>query len=218
LRPENQTDVVAAPPAENFVHLHVHTEFSLLDGAIRIDPLLARVKEFNMTAVAVTDHGTMHGAFEFYQKACKAGIKPIIGCECYVAPRTMADKTPQDHAGLTHLVLLAESREGYGNLCRLATAAWDGFYHKPRIDKQILRQYSKGLIGMSACLKGEIPRLLAARRREEADAAARFYAGDFRGKQFFSRSPGKRHSRAGSYQRRPAGHEPTAFSSPGGHQ
>jgi DNA polymerase III subunit alpha len=182
---QNQTDVVAAPSAENFVHLHVHTEFSLLDGAIRIDPLLARVKEFNMTAVAVTDHGTMHGAFEFYKKACKAGIKPIIGCECYVAPRTMADKTPQDHAGLTHLVLLAESLEGYGNLCRLATAAWDGFYRKPRIDKHILRQYSKGLIGMSACLKGEIPRLLAARRREEADAAARFYAELFGENNFF---------------------------------
>ncbi|RJP36997.1 MAG: DNA polymerase III subunit alpha [Desulfobacteraceae bacterium] len=171
---------------EKFVHLHVHTEYSLLDGAIRIDPLLARVKELNMTAVAVTDHGTMHCAAGFYHKACKAGIKPIIGCECYVAPRTMADRTPKDHAGLTHLVLLAETQEGYRNLCRLATAAYlDGFYYKPRIDKHLLREYSRGLIGMSACLKGEIPQLLRAGRVEQADEAARFYQEVFGENNFF---------------------------------
>ncbi|MDZ7579404.1 MAG: PHP domain-containing protein [Deltaproteobacteria bacterium] len=102
-----------------FVHLHVHSQYSLLDGAIRITDLLQRVAEFNMPSVALTDHGTMFGAIEFYDKAVKAGIKPIIGCECYVAPRRLTDKTPQDHKGLTHLILLAEK-------CRaIATcAAW----------------------------------------------------------------------------------------------
>lgn len=181
-----KTEIKAAQQAEDFVHLHVHTEYSLLDGAIRIDPLLDRVKKFNMTAVAVTDHGTMHCASDFHKKAREAGIKPIIGCECYVAPRTIADKTPKDNAGLTHLVLLAETQEGYRNLCRLATAAsLDGFYYKPRIDKHLLREYSRGLIGMSACLKGEIPRLLRAGRVDAADAAARFYQEIFGENHFF---------------------------------
>lgn len=105
----------SAPP---FVHLHVHTQYSLLDGAIRLDPLLVRAREYAMDTVAITDHGTMFGTVEFYKKAHQAGIKPIIGCECYVAPRRMSDKTSQDARGLAHLVLLAENQEGYRNLDR----------------------------------------------------------------------------------------------------
>jgi len=165
-----------AASANNFVHLHVHTEYSLLDGAIRINELLKRAGQYQMPSVAITDHGTMFGVVDFYEKATKAGIKPVIGCECYVAPRTMQDKTPLDHKGLSHLVLLAQNQTGYQNLCQLATkASLQGFYHKPRIDKEILSQYSEGLIGLSACLKGEIPSRIQAGRIEEADEAARFY-------------------------------------------
>jgi DNA polymerase-3 subunit alpha len=160
----------------NFVHLHVHTEYSLLDGAIRIDALLDRAKADDMPAVAITDHGTMFGVVDFFEKATKAGIKPIIGCEFYVAPRTLHDKTPADHKGISHLVLLAENQEGYKNLCALATqASLDGFYHRPRIDKQILARHAKGLIGLSACLKGEIPTLVRKGNIEAADAAAKFF-------------------------------------------
>ena len=163
-------------PAHNFVHLHVHTEYSLLDGAIRINQLLKRARQYNMPAVSITDHGTMFGVVDFYEKATKAGIKPIIGCECYVAPRTLRDKTPMDHKGISHLVLLAENQTGYKNLCQLATkASLDGFYHKPRIDKEILKEYAEGLIGLSACLKGEIPALIQAGRIDAADDVARFY-------------------------------------------
>lgn len=173
-------------PSSTFVHLHVHTEYSLLDGAIRIDGLLKRAKEDGMPAVAITDHGTMFGVVDFYEKALNAGIKPIIGCEFYLAPRTLHDRTPQDQQNISHLVLLAETQEGYQNLCKLATrASLDGFYHKPRIDKNLLMEHSRGLIGLSACLKGEIPRLLRAGRRDEADAAALFYREILGDTQFF---------------------------------
>ncbi len=159
-----------------FVHLHVHTQYSLLDGAIRIEPLLKRASEFNMDAVAITDHGTMFGIVEFYQAALAAGIKPIIGCEFYLAPRRVADKTPADHKGLSHLVLLAETQEGYRNLCEMASIAQlKGFYHKPRIDRDLLQQHSKGLIGLSACLNGEIPKFLQENQVDQAEEAVRFY-------------------------------------------
>jgi len=162
--------------AENFVHLHVHTEYSLLDGAIRIRQLLERVRQYGMSAAAITDHGTMFGVVDFYEQAVKAGIKPIIGCEFYVAPRTLRDKTPMDHKGMSHLVLLAQNQTGYQNLCQLATkASLHGFYHKPRIDKEILKDHAEGLIGLSACLKGEIPAKILEGRVGEADAAAQFY-------------------------------------------
>ena len=158
----------------DFVHLHVHSQYSLLDGAIRIDDLLKRTAEFGMHSVALTDHGTMFGAVEFYEKAVKAGIKPIIGCEIYVAPRTRFDKTPMDNRDLTHLILLAQNQEGYRNLCKLATAAQlEGFYYRPRIDKDILRQWHGGLIGMSACLHGEVPQRILDGRLSTAEAAAR---------------------------------------------
>jgi DNA polymerase-3 subunit alpha len=172
-------------PAD-FVHLHVHTQYSLLDGAIRIDRLLKRVADFNMDAVAITDHGTMFGALTFYEKAKKAGIKPIIGCECYLAPRGLNDKTSLDKSGLSHLILLAENQEGYRNLCKLCTIAQlEGFYYKPRIDKKVLKQHSKGLIGLSACLNGEIPRLIQEGRIDQADNAALFYLDTFGEGNFF---------------------------------
>ena len=173
-------------PAFDFIHLHVHTQYSLLDGAIRIDALLKRASDFGMDSVAITDHGTMFGTIEFYEKAVKAGIKPIIGCECYVAPQTINDKTPFDHKGLSHLVILAKNVEGYRNLCKLATIAQlKGFYHKPRIDKDVLRKYSKGLIGLSACMHGEIPRLIIERAIDKADEAARTYLEIFGEGSFF---------------------------------
>ena len=159
-----------------FIHLHVHTEYSLLDGAIRLNDLLNRVQEFDMSAVAMTDHGTMFGALEFYEKANKAGIKPIIGCECYMAPRTRNDRTQIDKEGLRHLVLLASNNEGYRNLCKLATIAQiEGFYYKPRIDRELIQKYNKGIIALSACLKGEIPQLLLKGNIEKADETALFY-------------------------------------------
>jgi DNA polymerase-3 subunit alpha len=170
----------------NFVHLHVHTQYSLLDGAIRIDPLLKRVADFDMDAVAITDHGTMFGAMTFYEKANKAGIKPIIGCECYLAPRRLSEKTALDKKGLSHLILLAENQEGYRNLCKLVTIAQlQGFYYKPRIDKEVLKQHIKGLIGCSGCLRGEIPRLIQENRIDKADEAARFYLDLFGEGNFF---------------------------------
>ncbi len=162
------------PP--EFVHLHVHSQYSLLDGAIRIDDLLQRATDFGMKSVALTDHGTMFGTIEFYAKAIKAGIKPIIGCECYVAPRRLSDKTPLDHKGLTHLILLAENPEGYRNLCRMMSIAQlEGFYYKPRIDKHLLREHHKGLIAFTACLHGEIPTLIRRNRLKDADTTAQKY-------------------------------------------
>ncbi len=170
----------------DFVHLHVHTQYSLLDGAIRIEDLLQRTADFGMHSVAITDHGTMFGAVEFYEKAVKAGIKPIIGIEIYVAPRSRFDKTPLDSKGLSHLILLAENQEGYRNLCKLATAAQlEGFYYKPRIDKQLLKAHSKGLIGMTACLHGEIPLRIREGSMTQADEAAREYQAIFGEKNFF---------------------------------
>jgi len=160
----------------HFVHLHVHTQYSLLDGAIRIDALLQRTIDFGMDAVAITDHGTMFGVMEFFEKANTAGIKPIIGCECYVAPRRLTDKTSFDAKDLSHLILLAENHDGYRNLCKLASMAqFEGFYYRPRIDKEVLKQHSKGLIGLSACLRGEIPRRIQEGRPNKADEAARSY-------------------------------------------
>ena len=159
----------------SFVHLHVHTEFSLLDGACRIRDLPGIVKAMGQTACAVTDHGVMYGAVDFY-RACKAeGVKPIIGCEVYVTPqgRTRFDKVHELDAESRHLVLLCENEEGYRNLSYLVSMGWtEGFYIKPRIDLELLRQYSGGLIALSACLAGEIPRRLRNGEYENAKAYA----------------------------------------------
>jgi DNA polymerase-3 subunit alpha len=170
----------------DFVHLHVHTQYSLLDGAIRLDPLLERAKSFKMNALAMTDHGTMYGVIEFYDKAYKAGIKPIIGCEVYVGPTSRFDKDPRQKGELAHLILLARNAEGYQNLCRLVTASHlEGFYYKPRIDKAILSECAEGLIALSACLHGEIPRLVQAGRLDKAAEVARAYEGMFGEGNFF---------------------------------
>ena len=141
-----------------FVHLHVHTEYSLLDGACRIEKLVSKAKELGQTALAITDHGVMYGAVAFY-KACQAeGIKPIIGCEVYVAPRNMSDKEHGIDNNYSHLILLCRNEQGYKNLCYLVSMAFtEGFYIKPRIDWAILHQHSEGLICLSGCLAGEIP-------------------------------------------------------------
>ena len=144
-----------------FVHLHVHSEYSLLDGACRIRDLVARVKELGQTSVAITDHGVMYGVLNFYKEAKKAGIKPIIGCEVYVAARTRFDMDHELDSDRFHLVLLCENEKGYKNLCKLVSAAFtEGFYGKPRIDKDLMRRYSDGLIALSACASGEIPKLI----------------------------------------------------------
>ncbi len=160
-----------------FVPLHLHSQYSLLDGAIRIDDLLAAAAEFNMPAVAVTDHGNLFGAVDFFQKARKAGIKPIIGCEVYISPTTRLDRKFKDSKGASyHLILLVKDADGYKNLSRLVSAAYlEGFYYRPRIDKDLLAQYSGGLIGMSACLKGEVPNLLLKGKIDEARKAALDY-------------------------------------------
>ncbi|MBR2774371.1 MAG: DNA polymerase III subunit alpha [Selenomonadaceae bacterium] len=145
----------------SFAHLHVHTEYSLLDGAARINDLLDAAKSFGMTSLAITDHGTMYGVIDFYKAALKRGIKPIIGCEVYVAPHSRFDRDKIDGMKYFHLILLAENNTGYKNLVKLASqAATEGFYYRPRVDKEILREHHEGLIALSACLAGEIPRAI----------------------------------------------------------
>ncbi|MBQ6758546.1 MAG: DNA polymerase III subunit alpha, partial [Selenomonadaceae bacterium] len=145
----------------SFTHLHVHTEYSLLDGAARINDLLDAAKNFGMTSLAITDHGTMYGVIDFYKAALKRGIKPIIGCEVYVAPQSRLDREKTDGTKYFHLILLAENNTGYKNLVKLASrAATEGFYYRPRVDKEILREYHEGLIALSACVAGEIPRAI----------------------------------------------------------
>ena len=147
----------------SFVHLHVHSEYSLLDGACRIEGLVARAKELGQTAVAVTDHGVMYGAVDFYRAAKATGIKPIIGCEVYVAPRTRFDRVHEIDDRPYHLVLLCKNEVGYRNLSALVSRGFtEGFYFKPRIDWELLEQYHEGLIALSACLAGQLPRLLLA--------------------------------------------------------
>lgn len=145
----------------DFVHLHLHTEYSLLDGATRIKGAIKKAVDNNMPAIAITDHGVMYGVLTFFKEAKKAGIKPIIGCEVYVAPRSMAQKEAGVDAPAHHLVLLCKDLEGYRNLCKLVSHAYlDGFYYKPKIDRELLAKHSKGLVCLSACLAGEIPQAL----------------------------------------------------------
>ncbi len=144
-----------------FVHLHLHTEYSLLDGACRLGPLMERVKELGQTAVAITDHGVMYGCVDFYKAAKKAGVKPIIGCEVYVAPRTRFDKVYELDYDPWHLVLLCKNETGYKNLIKLCSAGFtEGFYNKPRIDWELLKDHAEGLVCLSACLAGEVQGLL----------------------------------------------------------
>ena len=147
--------------AGEFVHLHLHSEYSLLDGACRIDEIPARALECGHDAVAITDHGAMFGAVAFFDACKKAGIKPIIGCEVYVAPGSRFNKVASPGNSPNHLVLLCKNETGYRNLISLVSKGYtEGFYSKPRVDTELLREYSEGLIALSACLAGKIPRLL----------------------------------------------------------
>lgn len=169
-----------------FVHLHVHSEYSLLDGACRIKGLVSRVKELGQTACAITDHGVMYGCVDFYNACIDEGIHPVIGCEVYVAPRSRLDKEGRRDLQPFHLVLLCENNEGYQNLIKLVSDAYiKGFYNRPRCDKETLKQYSKGLIALSACLAGEIPRLLLQGDYEGAKAVALEYQDIFGKNNFF---------------------------------
>ncbi len=169
-----------------FVHLHVHSEYSLLDGACRLNGLISRVRELGQTAVAVTDHGVMYGIAEFYKAAKREGIQPILGCEVYVAARTRHDKQHGIDNEHHHLVLLCENETGYANLMRLVSAAWtDGFYGKPRVDRELLEEHHEGLIALSACLAGEIPDALRNDNYEKAKQIALYYRHLFGNDNFF---------------------------------
>jgi len=145
-----------------FVHLHLHTQYSLLDGACILEPLIEKAKRCRMPACAITDHGNMFGAIEFYDLAMKNGIKPIIGSEVYIAPESRFDKSSRGIQDASfHLILLAKNETGYRNLMKLVSAGFlEGFYYRPRIDKEILARHKDGLICTTACLKGEIPHLI----------------------------------------------------------
>ncbi|HZK29383.1 MAG TPA: DNA polymerase III subunit alpha, partial [Clostridia bacterium] len=157
-----------------FTHLHLHTEYSLLDGANRIHELPDRLKELGMNACAITDHGAMYGILDFYRTMKKEGLHPIIGCEVYVAPRGHTDKAGAVDRDPYHLILLAENNEGYHNLVKLVSAGYvDGFYYRPRIDKELLSQHHEGLIALSACLSGEVPQLILEGQKEKAVEVAR---------------------------------------------
>ena len=170
---------------KEFVHLHLHTQYSLLDGANKVSHLMPRVAKHGMSAVAMTDHGNMFGAIDFYRTAASHGIKPIIGCEMYVAPQSRFDKqrvgaNDLEHGGNFHLILLAMNLEGYRNLCRLVTAGFtEGFYRKPRVDRDLLRELNTGLIALSGCLSGELARAMLRDDGRRARAAAEEYAAIF---------------------------------------
>jgi len=169
-----------------FTHLHVHTEYSLLDGACRIEELVNKAKELNMTSMAITDHGAMYGVVEFFKQAKKAGIKPILGFEAYVSPRKLTDKDPQKDKSQYHLVLLAENYEGWKNIIKLCSTGFvDGYYYKPRIDHETLRQHSKGIIALSACLAGEVQSHLLDGNYEEGLNTALMYREIFGENNFF---------------------------------
>lgn len=174
-------------PQADFVHLHVHTHYSLLDGALRIPDLIARAKEFKMPALAVTDHGNLFGAMDFYTSVQAAGLKPIIGCEVYVAPGSRFDRSNRSGEPTSyHLILLCENEKGYRNLCKLVTSGYmEGFYYKPRIDRELLEQYNKGLVCLSACLSGEIASRLLAGDDQGAYEVASWYREVFTPDRFY---------------------------------
>jgi len=163
--------------SHQFIHLHLHTHYSLLDGANKLTPLLNQVREFGQPAVAMTDHGNMFGAIEFYQKARAQGVKPIIGCEAYLAPGSRTQREGLlAHNDYYHLILLATNRTGYRNLIKLSSKAYlEGFYYKPRMDKDLLQEHHEGLIALSGCLSGEVPYLIGQKDMEGAIRAAGEY-------------------------------------------
>ncbi|MFZ5351748.1 MAG: DNA polymerase III subunit alpha [Bacillota bacterium] len=171
---------------KEFVHLHVHTEYSLLDGAARVEKLVKKAAELGMGSLAITDHGVMYGVVDFYKKAKQYNVKPIIGCEVYVATRAMKDRDPKLDSNQYHLVLLAKDQEGYNNLIKLVSYAFtDGFYYKPRVDNELLKKYSGGLIALSACLAGEVATCLMKNNYEAAKEAAVRYRDIFGPENFY---------------------------------
>jgi DNA polymerase-3 subunit alpha len=167
-----------------FVHLHCHTDYSLLDGACDIDQLMKTTVERNMPAVAMTDHGNLFGAVKFYNAAKAAGVHPVIGCEVYVSQQ--GRKTRSDTDRYNHMILLCENQDGYRNLIKLVSTGYlEGFYYKPRIDLDLLAEHSKGLIAMSACLRGHIPETLLADKYDDARRVAHTYADVFGKNNFF---------------------------------
>lgn len=171
----------------NFTHLHVHTEYSLLDGSNKIKEYVDRVKELGMDSAAITDHGVMYGCIDFYKACKKAGINPILGCEVYVAPGSRFDKEAGNGEDrYYHLVLLAENNQGYSNLMKIVSKSFvEGFYYKPRVDLDLLREYHEGLIALSACLAGEVARYLTRGMYEEGKKAALCYEEIFGKGNFF---------------------------------
>jgi DNA polymerase III subunit alpha len=173
-------------PRDSFVHLHLHTEYSLLDGAVRMKELMKKAVELKMPAVAMTDHGNLFGAIEFYQEAKRAGIKPIIGCEAYVAPRSHKDRPNSMRESAYHFTLLAQNETGYRNLVKLlSTAHLDGFHYRPRIDKELLAQHSSGLIGLSGCLASEVNSSIQANKIDNAKKSAAEYRDILGAENFF---------------------------------
>src|ERR1044071_8226833 len=173
---------------DQFVHLHLHTDYSMLDGACGIDKLVHRVHELGMPAVAMTDHGNIFGAVEFVNAANKVGVKPIVGCELYICKKDdhVITRTPPEGDTYNHLLVLAENEEGYRNLSKIASeASMHGFYYKPRISKKFLAEHSKGLIGLSGCLAGEVCENLLAGKYDAARGAASFYREIFGKDNFF---------------------------------
>src|ERR1700724_1801262 len=173
-------------PRDSFVHLHLHTEYSLLDGAVRMKELMKKAAEFKMPAVAITDQGNLFGAIEFYQEATKAGIKPIIGCEAYVAPGPPKDRPGSRRDSAYHFTLLAQNETGYRNLVKLLTTAHlEGFHYAARIDKELLAATSQALIGLSGCLAGEINSAIQADNMAKARQAAAEYRDILGAENFF---------------------------------
>src|SRR2546427_8976766 len=161
-----------------FVHLHVHSEYSLLDGAAQLEKLVAKAKELQFPAIALTDHGNLFGAIDFYLAAQKAGVKPILGCELYVAPGSRRERGSQDggYEGANHLTVLVRNRTGYKNLVKLVSKAYlEGFYYKPRVDRELLAQHAEGLLVLSGCLNSEVSRLLSAGDTAKAQQTAGWY-------------------------------------------
>ena len=176
-----------------FVHLHLHTDYSMLDGACDVEKLVHRVKELGMPAVAMTDHGNIFGAVHFVNAAKAAGVKPIVGCELYVCKKDDHDiqRTPPEGDTYNHLLVLAENEEGYRNLTKITSeASLRGFYYKPRVSKKFLADHSKGLIGLSGCLKGEVAERLMEGNYEAARTGGRNVSRHFRREEFLSRDPG----------------------------
>src|SRR6266704_564101 len=162
----------------DFVHLHVHSEYSLLDGAAQLEKLVAKAKELRFPAIALTDHGNLFGAIDFYLAAQKAGIKPILGCELYVAPAGRKERGSSDggYEGANHLTVLVRNQTGYKNLIKLVSKAYlEGFYYKPRVDKELLAQHADGLLVLSGCLNSEVSRLISAGDLEKARETAGWY-------------------------------------------